>query len=228
MVLITCRRLYHSPAACEVDWPNVFRQLLRSSAFEPGLRRRMNVFPNPMDSLKVLLSGKFGWLQARTDLPGRLRVGAARRFKASTASVFVGVVLALTSCAAARACLPAVQPARPDRRQPPHPVPGDPRRAVPRRLRRALSPVRCRSRRTLWWSSWRTTPTPRSSATLPRRSSTARRPRRAVHPLATPITHPSQPNYLALFSGGTQGVTDDSCPDLHRAEPGRRTDRQRA
>ena len=26
------------------------------------------------------------------------------------------------------------------------------------------------------------------------------------------ITHPSQPNYLALFSGRTQGVTDDSCP----------------
>jgi len=24
-------------------------------------------------------------------------------------------------------------------------------------------------------------------------------------------THPSQPNYYALFSGGTQGVTDDSC-----------------
>ncbi|HWD06306.1 MAG TPA: alkaline phosphatase family protein [Amycolatopsis sp.] len=29
---------------------------------------------------------------------------------------------------------------------------------------------------------------------------------------ATAITHPSQPNYLALFSGDTQGVTDDSCP----------------
>ncbi len=26
------------------------------------------------------------------------------------------------------------------------------------------------------------------------------------------ITHPSQPNYVALFSGGTQGVTSDSCP----------------
>jgi acid phosphatase len=26
------------------------------------------------------------------------------------------------------------------------------------------------------------------------------------------ITHPSQPNYLDLFSGGNQGVTDDSCP----------------
>ena len=26
------------------------------------------------------------------------------------------------------------------------------------------------------------------------------------------ITHPSQPNYLALFSGSTHGVTSDSCP----------------
>jgi hypothetical protein len=26
------------------------------------------------------------------------------------------------------------------------------------------------------------------------------------------VTHPSQPNYLALFSGSTQGITDDSCP----------------
>jgi Phosphoesterase family len=26
------------------------------------------------------------------------------------------------------------------------------------------------------------------------------------------ITHPSQPNYLALFSGSTQGTTSDSCP----------------
>jgi hypothetical protein len=26
------------------------------------------------------------------------------------------------------------------------------------------------------------------------------------------VTHPSQPNYLALFSGSTQGVDDDSCP----------------
>jgi hypothetical protein len=26
------------------------------------------------------------------------------------------------------------------------------------------------------------------------------------------ITHPSQPNYLGLFSGSTQGVTGDSCP----------------
>jgi hypothetical protein len=26
------------------------------------------------------------------------------------------------------------------------------------------------------------------------------------------LTHPSQPNYLALWSGSTQGVTDDSCP----------------
>jgi acid phosphatase len=26
------------------------------------------------------------------------------------------------------------------------------------------------------------------------------------------LTHPSQPNYLALFSGATQGIIDDSCP----------------
>jgi acid phosphatase len=26
------------------------------------------------------------------------------------------------------------------------------------------------------------------------------------------VTHPSQPNYLALFSGGTHGIPDDSCP----------------
>src|SRR5690242_11890834 len=32
------------------------------------------------------------------------------------------------------------------------------------------------------------------------------------------ITHPSQPNYLALFSGSTQGVTGDGCP-LHFTGP---------
>ena len=32
------------------------------------------------------------------------------------------------------------------------------------------------------------------------------------------ITHPSQPNYLALFSGSTQGVTDNHCP-LHFSGP---------
>ncbi len=28
-------------------------------------------------------------------------------------------------------------------------------------------------------------------------------------------THPSEPNYLALFSGATQGLTDDSCPNTY-------------
>ncbi|MEV0400177.1 alkaline phosphatase family protein [Actinoallomurus sp. NPDC050550] len=31
------------------------------------------------------------------------------------------------------------------------------------------------------------------------------------------IRHPSQPNYLALFSGSTQGLTDDSCPHSYTA-----------
>ncbi|HEY3777282.1 MAG TPA: alkaline phosphatase family protein [Rhizomicrobium sp.] len=30
------------------------------------------------------------------------------------------------------------------------------------------------------------------------------------------IEHPSQPNYLDLFSGSNQGVTDDSCPHIFR------------
>jgi phosphatidylinositol-3-phosphatase len=30
-------------------------------------------------------------------------------------------------------------------------------------------------------------------------------------------THPSQPNYVAFFSGGTQGVSDDSCPQTFAA-----------
>ena len=31
------------------------------------------------------------------------------------------------------------------------------------------------------------------------------------------ITHPSQPNYIALFSGSTQGVTSDACPKTFSA-----------
>jgi hypothetical protein len=31
-------------------------------------------------------------------------------------------------------------------------------------------------------------------------------------------THPSQPNYLALLSGSTQGLTDDSCPHRYLAD----------
>src|SRR6188768_347600 len=30
------------------------------------------------------------------------------------------------------------------------------------------------------------------------------------------VTHPSQPNYLALFSGSTQGVTSNACPQHFR------------
>jgi acid phosphatase len=33
------------------------------------------------------------------------------------------------------------------------------------------------------------------------------------------ITHPSQPNYLALFSGSTQGVTNDACLSQFQGRP---------
>lgn len=47
-------------------------------------------------------------------------------------------------------------------------------------------------------------------ATAPFITSLARRS--AVFTNSFAVTHPSQPNYLALFSGSTQAVTDDSCP----------------
>jgi hypothetical protein len=33
------------------------------------------------------------------------------------------------------------------------------------------------------------------------------------------VAHPSQPNYLALFSGSTQGVTSDNCPQTFKNVP---------
>jgi phosphatidylinositol-3-phosphatase len=32
------------------------------------------------------------------------------------------------------------------------------------------------------------------------------------------VAHPSEPNYLALFSGSTQGLTDDSCPHSYSGD----------
>ncbi len=32
------------------------------------------------------------------------------------------------------------------------------------------------------------------------------------------VTHPSEPNYLALYSGSTQGLSDDSCPHTYTGE----------
>jgi phosphatidylinositol-3-phosphatase len=43
--------------------------------------------------------------------------------------------------------------------------------------------------------------------------------RAAVFTNAHAVTHPSQPNYLALFSGSTQGVTDDHCPVRFAGKP---------
>ena len=43
--------------------------------------------------------------------------------------------------------------------------------------------------------------------------------RSAVFSNAHGVAHPSQPNYLALFSGSTQGVTDDHCPVTVTGKP---------
>jgi acid phosphatase len=41
--------------------------------------------------------------------------------------------------------------------------------------------------------------------------------RGALFTRSSAITHPSEPNYLALFSGSTQGVADDGCPNRFAA-----------
>src|SRR5260370_42315339 len=41
--------------------------------------------------------------------------------------------------------------------------------------------------------------------------------RGAVFTRSSAVAHPSEPNYLALFSGAPQGVSDDSCPHTFRA-----------
>jgi acid phosphatase len=43
--------------------------------------------------------------------------------------------------------------------------------------------------------------------------------RSAVYTNFRALTHPSQPNYLALFSGSTQGVRDDHCPVRLHGKP---------
>jgi phosphatidylinositol-3-phosphatase len=42
------------------------------------------------------------------------------------------------------------------------------------------------------------------------------------------VSHPSQPNYLALFSGSTQGVTNDNCPKTFKNVPNLGTELLRA
>ncbi|MBS1586792.1 MAG: T9SS type A sorting domain-containing protein [Bacteroidetes bacterium] len=50
------------------------------------------------------------------------------------------------------------------------------------------------------------------SADAPYINALANDPNAALFTNSFAITHPSQPNYLALFSGSTQGVADDSVP----------------
>ena len=62
-------------------------------------------------------------------------------------------------------------------------------------------------------SSWRTATTPAIIGnTAAPYINTSLVPEAALMTNSHAIGHPSQPNYLALFSGSTQGVTDDSCP----------------
>jgi acid phosphatase len=54
------------------------------------------------------------------------------------------------------------------------------------------------------------------SAEAPYLNSLARQGATFTHSFA--ITHPSQPNYVAIISGSTQGVTSDACPQQFRGK----------
>jgi phosphatidylinositol-3-phosphatase len=172
----------------------------------------MNVFPSPMDSVKALSSRKSGWLQARTDLPGRRRAGAARRSRASAASGFAGVVLlALASCSgsgpaaggppgqAGSASATPASTGRPAAGSTSPPATGAQPSAVPEPAHTVVVVMENHS-----YAEIIGNPAAPFINTLAGRG--------ALFTRSYAITHPSQPNYLALFSGGTQGVTDDSCP----------------
>jgi hypothetical protein len=177
----------------------------------------MNVFSSPPDSVKGLLSRKFGWLQARTDLSGRLRAGAARRFKASAASVFVGVVLlVLTSCSgsglspggpagqAGSASATSASTGQPAAGSASPSATGAQPGAVPGPAHTVVVVMENRS-----YAEIMGNPAAPFINTLAGHG--------ALFTRSYAITHPSQPNYLALFSGSTQGVTDDSCPNQFTA-----------
>jgi acid phosphatase len=172
----------------------------------------MNVFSGPSGSVKVLLSRELGWLQARTNLPGRLRVSAARRSKASAASVFAGVVLLMLASCSSPGPAPGGPPgqARPASATPastgrpaagsvpPSATAAQPG-AVPEPAHIVVVVMENHS-----YAEIIGNPAAPFINTLAGHS--------ALFTRSYAITHPSQPNYLALFSGGTQGITDDSCP----------------
>ena len=215
IVLIVCQRRapLRQRRDCEVDWPNVLpRQLLRASALEPGSCRRMNVFSSPSDSVKALLSRKSGWLQARTDLSGRLRAGAARRFKASAASVFVGVVLlVLTSCSGS-GLSPGGPASQAGSASATSATTGRPAAGSATPSATGAQPGAVPDRRTLWWSSWRTTPTPRSWATLPRRLSTCSPAMARCSPVPMPSLIPASRTTWRCSPAARRGLPMTAAP----------------
>ena len=146
-------------------------------------------------------------MRARTGLSGCLRAGAARPVKASAVSVFVGVVLlALASCSGSglaaggpvsQAGSTSATPASTERPAPA--ATGAQPGVVPEPAHTVVVIMENHSDAEIMGN-----PAAPFINTLAGRG--------ALFTRSYAITHPSQPNYLALFSGDTQGLTDDSCP----------------
>lgn len=162
------------------------------------------------DSLKARLSRVHGLRPRLLGPPGRARAGAAGRARVGAASVFAGVVL-LAGCGGSG---PASSPSGQISSAPAttavgrQPSPGSAPAsaatsagpaAVPEPAHTVVVVMENHS-----YAEIIGNPAAPFINTLAGRG--------ALFTRSHAITHPSQPNYLALFSGSTQGVADDSCP----------------
>jgi hypothetical protein len=152
-------------------------------------------------SLKKQLSRVDGWLPARPSLSGQARVG--------TATLFAGVVLVLAGCggsnptagstAASQVASSAAATGGPSASSAlPSATAGTQPAAVPEPAHTLVVMMENHSYADII-----------GNPAAPFVNDLARRG--ALFTRSYAITHPSEPNYLALFSGSTQGVTDDGC-----------------
>ncbi len=153
--------------------------------------------------------------RVRLGLPDRARAGAAGRARLHAAMVFACVVLlVLAACGFARgspsgqACSPSATSAGTGRpsasSSPPSGTTGTEPAAVPAPAHTVVVVMENHAY-----------PDIIGAPSAPFINELAHRG--ALFTCSHAITHPSEPNYLALFSGSTQGIADDRCPDSFAA-----------
>src|SRR5690242_1994195 len=166
------------------------------------------------DSLNTQTDDAHGDLSVRPSLPGRARPGARSRVRIGAAGLAAGVVLlGLAGCGgsgpvasgtARPSATSAVTGRSPAGRAPASAAAGAQRVGVPEPAHTVVVVMENHSYADII-----------GNPAAPFINELAGRG--ALFTRSSAITHPSEPNYLALFSGSTQGVTDDGCPNRFTA-----------